>query len=246
MDGACHVFGIGPLLSIAGRELVLRAKTVRDYALIESRIVQLRGDPFDYVRFACAICTEPERLAETAFNAIRQDWATVSFGDMAKWLGTWDGRAFDLWTSVDGLTLSETKAAICCECDKLRNDTEAEWWWLSKVKTAIRQANAETEIAALMRIGRTENESDEYQPIPWELIFRVLSEEPFSKSKQDILDLTISQINSLWCEREKLTGGDEFSGSVQEMAKQAKEAKANVARKAASNLANGKLWNSNE
>lgn len=239
MYGASRTVGIGPPVTLGGRRLSVRARTIRDYAEIEAYILSLRGNLFDAARLF-----RWRSLSAELFCRVRSSkdlWGVVTYRDLQRWLGTWEGWLFDFWIAVrrdSGLSYDAVRELVQQELDCLKT-TEACWMWRDGVENAIAQANCEDELGALEWLG-IESEENHSEGIPWPLVYRVLGEEPFNIPPDSIERMTLRQVHFYWCKRESLKDDiqAESAAGVLDFIQQQKT----INDKAADNLTAGRRW----
>ena len=227
MYGAFRAVGIGPPIELGGRSFTVHGRTVRDYAVIESRMAKARGNPFDVFRWMLINGFSKEHIGQL-FTKCRKGWWAVTMGELMQWLQTWEGRVLGL-----SLALRQdcgwVKRAVMKECE--RRGEGREFWW-NTIQEAIDIANGEDELSALRWIIR-ETKADSPR-INWENVFRILGEEPFYKSVSEIENMTLPQLQMFW--GEKVQQVDEFEAD----ARLSKFAESET--KAAENLEAGRNW----
>ena len=190
MYGLFRAVGAGPLLRLGGGCYDLRPRCLRHYGIIEARMLQVCGNPFDAVRLLRPF---GQSAVEDGFKTVRH-WNEVEFGDLLDWLKTEEGRVLGLWLALQhhGITF-----------DDVVDQQGDERWWSKEALPALAQANCEDEQGALVWLD--DGPQDEEAPsIDWSRLFRVLSEEPFNISMREIGELSLRQVRTLTTDRKNL------------------------------------------
>lgn len=98
MSGLSRVAGIGPRVTLNGKDYQVRGKTNRFFAEVQAAILGSRGDPFQMVVEAARrgkLDADPEildRVAEIVCEKFR-NWKTATYRDYLEFMGSPEGDA---------------------------------------------------------------------------------------------------------------------------------------------------------
>ena len=249
MYGLARLRGIGPAIKLGGRRFYARARTLADYAEIEARILDLRGNPFDVLRWLCRDSANrpvASRLVER-LRINEDDWWSVTLAESLEWLSTPEGRVCGLWLAIrsQDASLEWVRQRVVEESDAAESQGEfgAELWW-DGIQSAIDTANGEDEISALENFGIEETKGRSRRP-NWRLAFRDLcvsepKAESIGISPDQFWSLTLAEYRCLMANRDTLFMKP-FERESLMLAHNERQSKATG--KAIENLSNGKKWN---
>lgn len=121
MSGLSRVAGIGPRVTLNGKDYQVRGKTNRFFAEVQAAIVGSRGDPFQMIVEAARrgkMDDDPqllERVAEIVCEKFR-NWKTATYRDYLEFLGSPEGDALVahhcLKQDAPEVTLDETREYV--------------------------------------------------------------------------------------------------------------------------------------
>lgn len=105
MEGSSRVFGVGRKVWFNGRECDVKPRDMEFYALVESEILQRRGDPYvglvesaSKVRLQNGSVDEPAlRILVSAFATSFRSYREATHDDVSRWLSSPAGEAFTIW-----------------------------------------------------------------------------------------------------------------------------------------------------
>jgi len=251
MYGLARLRGIGGTVSLGDRRFTVRGRTLGDYAELEARMLELRGDPFHVLRWLCreaSLYGVSAKLVER-LRTNEDDWWSVTIADAMEWLSTLEGRVFGLWLAIrySGVSLEWVQECFVEESEKAEAEQSfgADLWW-QPIQTALDLANGEDELSALENFGIEEEKSRKTGHPNWRLSFRDLCvsnrdhAELIGLSPESFWNLTLRQYQILIRSREALAGKtfERESLMLAHNERQAKETE-----KAMENLKEGKRWN---
>lgn len=199
MHGAPRAIGVGPPIRLGGRLFSVRGRRIRDYAAIEARILELRGNPFNTLRWLAASGWS-EAFIRERISALRfSDWWSVGYSECMDWLGTWDGRIYGLALVTDS-DWDLIRTEVVRECDaaiRQRGQYGPEIWWAS-IQNALDIANGDDEVGALDWLARPNmGDNKKSETSFWIRLFDILSQEPFSFPLSEIAEMTMNQVRML-------------------------------------------------
>lgn len=253
MYGLARLRGIGGAVVLAGRKFPVRARTLADYAEIEARMLELRGNPFDVLRWLCRDAgnrSVVSRLVDR-LRTNEDDWWSVTIGESLEWLSTLEGRIFGLWLAVRqqspeiSLEWVRDRFIEAAETANAQGEFGAELWW-DGIQTVLDVANGDDELAALENFGIEETKGKSGNP-NWRLAFRDLcisnrdNAEFIGLSPDQFWNLTLVQYRVLIRSREALANKP-FDRESLMLAHNERQAKATEI--AVEKLTEGKRWNS--
>lgn len=211
----------------------MRSLRIRNYAEAEAQVIHLRGNPFDIVREACDVFRNPVRFAEHAMRQIDSKWRVVTLTEIFEWYSTCTGRIFSVWQCVrdNGVELNWVRENTLAE--------DESFW--RQMETAIHQSSPFSEVSALDELARHRPEKEEKADASWWSIVRGFVEE-YSRTFDEIGDMTIEQMNAMATERENLKEGVRGFGSQAELQDWMNWRNGRI-REGARNIARGKHWN---
>ena len=245
MYGASRAVGIGPPVSIHGRSLPVHARTVADYARIEGRILQLRGDPFDSLRWVLVRANGSRHGAAKLFDKLRDNWWLPDSAELFRWLGTWEGRIYALWLAVRKLELEEVHQWVIEQANRALREgpTGPEAWWLCDIQSILDRVNGDDEIGALERLAKA-TEEGKSQGINWGQVYRELGDEPLNIPPGEVAGMTLTQIEFFFCKRERAGARtpDTSTWIESNMIRWTKQQRQSAVM-AIENLSQGKQWN---
>lgn len=241
MYGACRAVGVGPPIEINGRSLPVHARTISDYAVLEGRMLELRGNPFDSLRWLLVCADGSREGASRAFKKLGDGWWAVTYVELLDWLRTWDGRIHALWLATRRTELGEIREWVIrnAERELRKGRWAAESWW-ENIQFLIDLVNGDDEVSALEWMAQeTEEESD---GLNWDALFRNLGDEPFHFPPDQVASMTLTQIKFFYCKREM--AGKTHLPVIQgdkDMMRWTNQ-RAQLAQRATENLATGRHW----
>ncbi len=102
MHGLSHVVGIGPRVTLNGKDYQVRGKTNRFSAELEAEILKLRGDPFDMIVEAgrrAQLDNNPDLLNTVAdvVTAKFRNWRTITYYDYLEFMNSPSGDALTVF-----------------------------------------------------------------------------------------------------------------------------------------------------
>ncbi len=235
MYGLSRYLGIGPTVRLAGREFGVFARRVRDYAVIESRIMSLRGNPFDNLRWISGPGSDRDSVVRV-FGKLRDGWWDVTLGETLSFLDSWDGRCLALSLAIREPEPFVRRAILSfmSGCDSIW-DRESAW---DPFQQAMDTANGDDELGLLKWVGK--DDDGEQKAISWPQIFRDLAEAPFHRSDAEIAEMTLTQIRTLQGSRSSLAPTPTFARQTESDAWSAKQETYAIA--AAENLSSNLHW----
>jgi hypothetical protein len=199
MPGLSPLAAIGPVAQLGPHSVELRGRTLRDECAIEAQICWLRGD---VVRLACealSVLSEDARelAAADIVKLIRFRYSGATNADASRWLSCFEGRIFSVWLSIrhSGIGLQQATELICQEID---SNGER---WLENVEFGIDMACGTASFqsfAEIRRIFDCKPRKVEDCSFPsYDDVFTSLQKEPFNKSWEEVVGMTMHQIGLL-------------------------------------------------
>lgn len=199
MPGLSPLAAIGPVVQLGPHSVELRGRTLRDECAIEAQICWIRGD---VVRLACealSVLSEDARelAAADIVKLIRFRYSGATNADASRWLSCFEGRIFSVWLSIrhSGIGLQQAAELICQEID---SNGER---WLENVEFGIDMACGTASFqsfAEIRRIFDCKPRKVEDCSFPsYDDVFTSLQKEPFNKSWEEVVGMTMHQIGLL-------------------------------------------------
>ena len=243
MYGACRAVGVGPPVVICGKSLPVHARTIGDYAVLEGRMLELRGNAFDHLRWLLVRANGSKLASQRLFSKLSEGWWNVTYAELLRWLGTWDGRVHALWLATRRLDLSDVRAWVIEQGNQALRDGRhgPEDWW-SGIQQIIDLVNGDDEISALEWMAKAaEGNSD---GVNWGSVYRNLGDEPFCFPPETVARMTMGQVKFYYCKREN-AGKPAMPEIKTEKQMLAWTAQAKIiVEKAVDNLSRGRTWSS--
>lgn len=157
MDGISRTVGVGPTITLGGRQLVVCAKILRHYAQIEAQIIASRGNPFDLVRQLGEAMPDRLDLAHAVVARAfveAKSWRQVSIDELFEWLdSTTAGRCYRTWLAVKDndpatLTLEAVSEMYLDEWERIamRDGPEAAEAWDTSIARGVNAAEGRDEL----------------------------------------------------------------------------------------------------
>ena len=204
MPGLAPLAAIGPVVQLGPHSVELHGRTLRDECAIEAQICFLRGD---VVKLAYEVLSSvPEEAKQQAaleiVRLIRFGYSGATNADASRWLSSFEGRLFSVWLSIRhaGLGLQATTELICQEIDKQGMS------WLENVEFGIDIANGTASFQAFAEIRRIHGmkvkETLQTTFQSYDDVWASLQKEPFNKSSDEVLGMTMHQIGLLVKEKD--------------------------------------------
>ena len=242
MYGACRAVGIGPPVVVCGKSLPVHARTISDYAVLEGRILELRGNPFDSLRWLLVCANGSKSASQKLFTRLRAGWWNVTYSELLGWLGTWDGRIHALWLATRKLDLADVRAWVIDRASEaLRDGRDGPELWWSGIQQCLDLVNGDDEISALEWLAKTgETNAD---GINWGAVYRTLGDEPLCFPPESVAQMTMTQIKFFYCKRENAGNAtpDPSNWTEKQMIEWTKKTQESSA-KAVDNLSRGRMW----
>lgn len=103
MAGLSRVAGIGPRVTLNGKEYQVRGKTNRFFAEVQAAILKARGNPLDMIVEAGIkgkVAGDPEligKIAEVVADKLRTVWGMVSYRDYLDFMNSSEGDVLEAY-----------------------------------------------------------------------------------------------------------------------------------------------------
>lgn len=105
MEGSSRFFGVGPTVFFDGRECRVQPRDMEFYALVESNVIQGRGDPFaGLIKSAQLLRGSDGKPDELGIRILVDQFAKSFRGhreathdDVSRWMTSPKGEAFTIW-----------------------------------------------------------------------------------------------------------------------------------------------------
>jgi hypothetical protein len=176
------------MVQLGQNRVVVRGRTVADYALMEAQILNERGNVFDCVRRTARQLSDSadaqRGTIQYLIEKIGRRWCATNLMDVFEWINTWRGRVFSLWLAV-----RDNNRAFYTYERIVRCAGQADW---SRIASAMDQASANDERCAAHWFGLG-GEWDASMPF-WPMVFRRLAEAPFHMHPETVGRLTLQQL----------------------------------------------------
>lgn len=242
MYGACRAVGIGPPVEVCGKSLPVHARTIGDYAVLEGRMLELRGNPFDSLRWMLVRANGSKPAARKVFNRLREGWWNVTYSELLSWLGTWEGRVYALWLATRQLELADVrKWVIDRGSEELRYGSDGPEIWWSGIQQCLDLVNGDDEVSALEWMAKAGEEKS--VGINWGSIYRTLGDEPLCFTPEAVEKMTLAKVKFFYCKRENAGSAtpDHSNWTEKMMIEWTKKAKESAVT-AVDNLSQGRIW----
>jgi hypothetical protein len=171
----------------------------------------MRGDPLAAARAAVMSCpdgVDRQALSVRLLQHIRHKWSSATSGDIALWMSTVEGRIFCLWQAIrhSGVSYEWAYDVVCDSVDRFGES------WLDGMTLLVERASGGSEtdhLANIRNVGDSGSTDDEISPFPnYDFVLSLLTKEPFSMTKDEVLDLTLHQL-SIICKPKDAQFGDD-------------------------------------
>jgi hypothetical protein len=232
VNGVCWACGLGPTVRLGNRTLIVRGRTIADYAVVEAEILKERSNVYDLIRrTAGAFSDSPERQRDVCrflVESAGRRWSRTTMSDVVDWINTWRGRVFLLWLAV-----RENDPAACPLERVAREAQRADW---SEIAAAMEQASGADERCHDACSPFFDDKQE--RPISWPPLFRRLAASPFHLGPAEVGRLTMQQVR-YYLSDERLLGDDLQFDSFAQLARWRRDL-ASSAERVVDNLVNGR------
>lgn len=188
----------GPVVVIGDRSLLIKARTLSDYALIEKQCQSYRVNPMPMIRrvvFSISDKTLQRSVALQAIKQLRFD-CDITIDVIQKWMNTYEGKMFCYWLAIreNGISFNELIDLIEDEEQSTGSDIYKRLdYYMSIASDEIEYSN----LGSITGLFRSEDDTVKNRWFTYDSLVSALTKEPFSMSMSDIGSLTMAQISAI-------------------------------------------------
>lgn len=146
-DGISHIAGLGPLVTLGGRQWLVKGRQLRYYAMMEAEIIKMRGNPFEMVVLAAANHRQDPGVVNAVAAAVAEhfrNWRFANYKDYGNFNETPYGEAFQVWCAIrhqdEKLTVDQVQFWLMEEIVQRGPERRTE------ILAAIEQASSEDQL----------------------------------------------------------------------------------------------------
>src|SRR5574343_805572 len=102
-DGISHIAGLGPLVTLGGRQWIVKGRTLEYYSMMEAEIIKKRGNPFEMVVLAARESRDDLKVVDAVAVSVAEhfrNWRFANYQDYIAFNQTPYGEAFQVWAAI--------------------------------------------------------------------------------------------------------------------------------------------------